>query len=206
MPIASILAFWLVAVLLIVVPGADWAFTISSAVRGHTVVAAVGGLVAGYAAMTVVVAGGVGALVARAPAALSVLTFAGGGYLIWHGMTTMAHPSSPGDPSGPVAQTSNWATLVQGIGVSGLNPKALLLFLALLPQFTDSGRRWPLAVQIGVLGAVFTVTCAVFYLVLGSFAATVLRSRPAAAQAVGRLAGCGMFLIGAGLIAEHLIG
>lgn len=220
MPIASVLAFWLVAVLLIVVPGADWAFTISSAVRGNAVLPAVGGLVVGYAVMTGIVAGGVGALVAGAPAALSLLTFAGGGYLIWHGVTTVAHPSSPEDGSGidgidglsgvnglvvdpPTA--SNWVTLGRGIGVSGLNPKALLLFLALLPPFTEPTGSWPLAVQIGLLGTIFTATCAAFYLLMGSFAATVLRSRPSAAHAVGRLSGCGMILIGTSLIAEHLL-
>ena len=212
MPITSVLAFWLVAALLIVVPGADWAFTIGSAVRGRGVGPAVGGLVAGYAAMTAVVAGGVGALVAGAPAALSVLTFAGGGYLIWHGVTTIARPASPANPSSPAspagesAGRSGWATLVQGIGVSGLNPKALLLFLALLPQFTRPSAAWPVGVQIGLLGAVFTATCAVFYLLLGSFAAGVLRTRPDAANAVSRLSGCGMVLIGAGLITEHLLG
>jgi threonine/homoserine/homoserine lactone efflux protein len=54
--IAAIGAFWLVALLLIVTPGADWAFTLSAAMRGNAVVPAVAGLVAGYAVMTMVVA------------------------------------------------------------------------------------------------------------------------------------------------------
>ena len=56
------------------------------------------------------------------------------------------------------------------MGVSGLNPKGLLLYLALLPQFTSARWDWPLAAQLGLLGLIFMLTCAVFYLCLGSFA------------------------------------
>jgi threonine/homoserine/homoserine lactone efflux protein len=47
---------------------------------------------------------------------------------------------------------SDRATLVKGIGVSGLNTKGLLVFLAVLPQFATPRGPWPLAVQLGVLG------------------------------------------------------
>jgi threonine/homoserine/homoserine lactone efflux protein len=95
MPVASIVAFWGVALLLIIVPGADWAFTISAGLRGRSVVPAVGGLVLGYAGMTVVVAAGVGAVVAHNPDALTALTVLGGGYLMWHGVRTVISPTSP---------------------------------------------------------------------------------------------------------------
>ena len=68
MAASSVAAFWAVAVLLIIVPGPDWAFTIGAGLRGGSVLAAVGGLAIGYAAITSVVAAGVGALVARTPA------------------------------------------------------------------------------------------------------------------------------------------
>jgi threonine/homoserine/homoserine lactone efflux protein len=182
----------------------DWAFTISAGLRGGSAVPAVSGLVAGYAAMTVVIAAGVGALVARSPALLTGLTLAGGLYLIWHGTRTFARPSVPDTPAGAPARTHR-ATLVKGAGVSGLNPKGLLLFLAVLPQFTNPHWSWPLTVQLGFLGLVFTVTCAVFYLGLGSFARKILRARPAAARAVTRFSGAAMIVIGALLLAERLI-
>ena len=64
MTASSVVAFWAVALLLIIVPGADWAFVLSAGLRGRTVLPAVGGIVLGYAGVTVVVAAGVGALVA----------------------------------------------------------------------------------------------------------------------------------------------
>jgi len=204
MSASSLAAFWAVAFLLIIVPGADWAFTISAGLRGRSVVAAVSGIVLGYAVMTIVVSAGVGALVARSPALLTTLTIAGGLYLMWHGTTTFAGRAAPGPPADAPAST-NRATLVRGAGVSGLNPKGLLVFLALLPQFASPHRSWPLAAQLGVLGLVFTLTCAVFYLCLGTFARKILHARPAAARAVTRLSGAAMIVIGALLLAERLI-
>ena len=90
MAVSSVVAFWAVASLLIMVPGADWAFVLGSGLRGRTVVPAVSGLVLGYAGVTVVVAAGVGTLVARSPAFLTGLTVAGGLYLMWHGARTFA--------------------------------------------------------------------------------------------------------------------
>ena len=106
MPVGSLVAFWGVALLLIVVPGADWAFTISAGLRGRSVVPAVGGLVLGYTGMTVVVAAGVGALVTGNPRALTALTVAGGGYLMWHGARTLAAPSAPDVP--PLTSGKTW--------------------------------------------------------------------------------------------------
>ncbi|PSL00071.1 threonine/homoserine/homoserine lactone efflux protein [Murinocardiopsis flavida] len=226
MPAGAIAAFWSVSILLIAVPGADWAFTIGAGLRGRSVLPAVGGLVLGYAGMTVVVAAGVGVVVAENPNALTALSVLGGGYLMWHGARTLAAPpahSAPpvsaqataetadatnaGTDAGPAAGSpvaTGRATLLQGVGVSGLNPKGLLIFIALLPQFADPDRPWPMAVQMAALGLVFTLTCAVFYLALGTVARTILHSRPAAARTVSRLSGAAMIALGAYLIFERL--
>lgn len=204
MATSSILTFWVVASLLIVAPGADWAFTLGATLRGNAVVPAVGGLITGYAVMTVVVAAGVGALVAGSPAALTAITVAGGAYLVWLGIGALRHPSSPAAGTGH-ALRSNRSTYLEGIGVSGLNPKGLLIFVALLPQFTDPHSPWPLAVQMILLGVVFTLTCAVFYALLGSFAKGILHTRPTAARRVSGLAGIGMVVIGALLVADRVL-
>lgn len=203
MAVSSLFAFWAVAVLLIIVPGADWAFTIAAGVGGRSVLPAVGGLVVGYALVTAVVAAGVGALVAGSPAALTGLTLLGGAYLCWHGAMTLARPATVEvGASGPAGRPCD--TVLRGIGVSGLNPKGLLIFLALLPRFTDPRGGWPVAAQIAVLGAAFTLTCAVFYLGLGTFARSVLHTRPTAARAVSRIAGAAVIVIGVLLIAGRL--
>jgi threonine/homoserine/homoserine lactone efflux protein len=228
MAISSIAAFWAVAVLLIAVPGADWAYVIGTALGGRPVVLAVSGLVIGYAAMTAVVAAGVGALVARAPAALTALTVAGGLYLIWLGVRAAIRPPGPGLPPGPpgagpsvagpsVAGSSvvqagapgpgargDRATVLRGIGVSGLNPKGLLLFLALLPQFANPRAGWPLSLQLAVLGLVFVLTCGLFYLGMGSLIRRLLAARPGVARAISRVSAAAMIVVGLLLLAERL--
>jgi threonine/homoserine/homoserine lactone efflux protein len=235
MAAGSVVAFWGVALLLIMVPGADWAFVLGASLRGHSVLPAVGGLVLGYAGITTVVAVGVGAIVGRSPALLAGLTVAGGCYLIWHGATTFARSAAPpaaalpragtasagtpsaGTPSAGAAPAgtssagaapagipptgAGRAVLVRGMGVSALNPKGLLVFLALLPQFTNPHGSWPLAGQLGLLGLVFVLSCGAFYLGLGSVARKILAARPAAARGVTRFSGAAMVVIGALLLA-----
>jgi threonine/homoserine/homoserine lactone efflux protein len=236
----SVLAFWLVALLLIMVPGADWAFVLGASLRSRSVLPAVGGLVLGYMGVTIVVAAGVGAVVGRSPALLGGLTVVGGCYLIWHGATTFARskaaatrtesatparagagpaapppdgagsatPAPPPDGAGsatpaPPPDGAGRAVVVRGMGVSALNPKGLLVFLALLPQFTNPHGSWPLTVQLGLLGLVFAASCGAFYLGLGSAARKILSARPSAARAVTRFSGAAMVVIGVLLLVRH---
>ncbi|MGW0904248.1 LysE family translocator [Streptomyces sp. NPDC002853] len=204
MAVSSITAFWAVSVLLILVPGADWAYAINAGLRDRSVVPAVGGLLLGYLALTAVVAAGVAAVVASTPSVLTALTMLGALYLVWLGVTTLARPAVAGTASHEGGGAAVGARVLRGVGISGLNPKALLLFLALLPQFTAPHGSWPLAAQIGTLGLVHTLSCAAIYLSVGVLARTILRARPAAARAVTRVSGAAMIVIGVLLIAERL--
>ncbi|CAM3317403.1 LysE family translocator [Streptomyces albus] len=208
MAASSIAAFALVSFLLVLVPGADWAYAITSGLRDRSVVPAVGGLMLGYVGLTAVVVAGVAALVARTPAVLTALTLVGAVYLVWLGVTTLLgakDAKAPGvtaadDAAGP----GPGSRLLKGAGVSGLNPKALLLYLALLPQFADQHGTWPLALQIGLLGLVHMCNAGAVYLGVGSLARTVLRARPTAARLITRLSGIAMIVLGALLLVEQL--
>ncbi len=205
MSVATIATFWLVSLLFVVTPGADWAYAITAGLRHRSVLPAVGGMLAGHLATALVVAAGVGVLVSRSPALLTVLTLVGAAYIGWLGVTTLARPGGPVTAGDDVA--GSWVRqAVKGLGTSGLNPKVLLLFLALLPQFTDPAGRWPVGAQIAVLGAVHMVGCAVVYLLVAFGARHVLRSRPGASQVVTRLSGVAMLLIGAALVLDQVVG
>ncbi|RKS08808.1 threonine/homoserine/homoserine lactone efflux protein [Nocardiopsis sp. Huas11] len=206
MATTSIAGFWAVSVLLVLVPGADWAYTIAAGLRDRSVLPAVGGLMVGYAALTGVVAAGVAALIASTPAVLTALTALGALYLTWLGVATLRRPPAPA-ASAEAGPAAPWVRRVLiGAGTSGLNPKGLLLFLALLPQFTDQDGAWPPAAQIGALGLVHTLSCGAVYACVGVLARTVLHARPAAARAVARTSGVAMIVIGAALLVERLSG
>lgn len=203
MDVGTVIGFWGVALLLILVPGADWAYAIGGGARGR-VVAAVGGLLLGYVAMTGVTAAGVGAVVAASPTALGVLTLVGGGYLVWLGVRALLRPAAVGEAGGEV--TGAWSTLARGAAVSGLNPKGLLLFVVVLPQFTDAASSWPVAGQVCVLGLVYLVACAAVYGVVATAARGLLRARPGAGIVLARVSGSAMVLVGGLLLAERAAG
>src|SRR5215831_12441408 len=98
MALSSIAAFWAVAAMLIAIPGADWAYVIGTVLSGRPVLLAVSGIVIGYAGITIVVAAGVGALVAGTTASLTALTIAGGLYLVWLGVRALLRPRGTGWP------------------------------------------------------------------------------------------------------------
>jgi threonine/homoserine/homoserine lactone efflux protein len=203
--IGAVTGFWTVSLLLVMVPGADWAYAIAAGLRDQTVLPAVAGLLTGYVALTAVVAAGVAALVARWPLLLTGLTVLGALYLLWLGVTTLSRPPAPVIAADGDSQP--WLRrAAKGAGISGLNPKALLLFLALLPQFITRGAAWPFAAQIMLLGLVHTANCGVVYTGVGTAARRVLRSRPAIAAAVTRFSGAAMIVIGILLLAERLLG
>lgn len=196
-------AFWAVSILFIITPGVDWAYAISAGIRGSVVLPAVAGMLLGHLMATLIVAAGVGTLLAGSPLALTVLTTLGAGYLLWMGIQMLIHPAQP--QTSVVGEITSWPRwMLKGTCVSGLNPKVFLLFLALLPQFTSPSAAWSVPVQIIALGMVHLVSCGVVYLLVGWGAQKVLRARPAAAQLVSRMSGTAMIVIAMLLLVEQI--
>lgn len=205
MAVSTAAAFWAVSFLFVITPGADWAYAIAAGLRYRTVMPAVGGLLTGHLVATVVVASGVAAVVARSPLVLTALTVAGAVYLVWLGIGMLTGRSTAPEAASTDGGGSWARQAVKGLGISGLNPKVFLLFLALLPQFVDPRAAWPLAAQIVALGLVHVASCAVIYTVVGTGARTVLRSRPTAARAATWSSGGALVAIGAVLLIEPFI-
>ena len=204
MTLSIVAAFWAVSFLFIITPGADWAYAISAGMRERRVAPAVAGLLSGHLLATLLVAAGVGALLAKSPVVMSLLTLAGALYLLWLGIAMVRQPSAPEEGQAHVADS--WFRWVWKCAcVSGLNPKVLLLFLALLPQFTDPLSIWPIPTQLLALGALHAVSCAVVYLLVGFSAQAVLQTRPSAARTVSRVSGVLMAIIALVLLAEQVM-
>jgi threonine/homoserine/homoserine lactone efflux protein len=133
-----------------------------------------------------------------------VLTVAGAGYLIYLGLGNLRRPS-PAPAAAEAPNTTPGRMVWQGAGVSALNPKSLLFFLAFLPQFTRPAAAWPVGIQLIVLGGVWVTLAAAFYTMLGLTAQWTLARRPSLARAITRIAGAAMILAGTALLAEQLI-
>ncbi|MFD5122476.1 LysE family translocator [Streptomyces sp. NPDC058385] len=202
MDTTTVAAFLAVDLLLVFTPGADWAYAISAGLRDRSVVPAVTGLIAGYAGYTLLAVVGLVAIVGSATV-LTALTVAGAAYLMWLGGGVLRRPAALGASTEPMA-TSRGQIMLKGAGISGLNPKALLLYFSLFPQFIHPADGWPVAAQTGFLSALHMSACAVVYLSVGVLARTVLKARPSAARAVTRASGAMMIVIGGILLAERL--
>ncbi|MFI5689201.1 LysE family translocator [Streptomyces sp. NPDC051636] len=199
----SLLSFLAVDLLLVCVPGADWAYTIAAGLRGRSVLTAVSGLVAGYALHTALAVAGLAVLVASSPRLLTALTVAGAGYLVWLGWGVLRRPGVPG--AGEALDASGPRVFLRGATISGLNPKGLLLYLSVLPQFlTAGGARLPVPAQTAALGLLHMACCAAVYLTVGALSRALLTARPVAARAVTRTSGAAMLGIGAFLLVERL--
>lgn len=203
---AAVLAFAAIAFTLVVVPGPDWAFVLAAGTHDRVVAPAVGGLMAGYALITLLVAAGVGPLVAGLPLALTGLTVAGAGYLVHLGVRTLRGTGRVGDVDAYAVTASSPARyFIRGVGVSALNPKGLLIFLSVLPQFTRNAGGWPPPAQLATLGGVFVLIVALFYLPLGYAAERILGVRPHVARITTYVAGTAMVLVGVALLVERLV-
>ncbi|MCX4988140.1 MULTISPECIES: LysE family translocator [unclassified Streptomyces] len=205
MDTTTVAAFLAVDLLLVFTPGADWAYAISAGLRERSVVPAVAGLIAGYAGYTLLAVAGLVVIVASSPTVLTALTVTGAAYLMWLGSGVLRRPSAL-TASTRTMDPSRRQIALRGAGISGLNPKALLLYFSLFPQFIDSAASWPVAAQTGLLGTLHMTACALVYLAVGVLARTVLKTRPSAARAVTRVSGAMMIAIGGFLLVERLVG
>ena len=134
MDLSVIFAFWCVSILFVLTPGADWAYAILAGIKGQFVMTAVMGLVLGHFMAILCVAAGVGTLLSHYPILLSTMTIAGACYLFWMGISLLIRPaviSNETKQNQSLESAQSW--LIKGVGISGLNPKVLLLFFALLP-------------------------------------------------------------------------
>lgn len=161
MPSSSQLAAFAVASFLFIqVPGPSLLFTIGRALtvgRRDALLSVVGNAL-GLVAQVLLVAVGLGAVVAASATAFTVLKLLGAGYVIYLGIQAIRHRgdaraamAAAGDA--PVAAAASWTSIRTGFVVGATNPKTIVFFVAFLPQFIDGGA--PAAPQLVLLGVLF---------------------------------------------------
>jgi threonine/homoserine/homoserine lactone efflux protein len=156
-PTTHLLAFTLTAFLLIIVPGPSVLFTVGRALAlGRLAGAAtVVGNTLGVLVQVLAVAFGVGALVERSVLMFNLIKLGGAGYLIFLGVQAIRHRRRLAEVLGAAMERKSLARLVaDGFLVGVGNPKVIVFFAAVLPQFVDRAAGH-VPVQLLVLGALF---------------------------------------------------
>jgi threonine/homoserine/homoserine lactone efflux protein len=204
LPTGHLLAFGLVSLVLIVVPGPNVLFVISRSLmlgRAAGVGTALGGQLGVYAQVAAV-AFGIGSLVERSVVLFSVIKLAGAAYLGYLGVQAIRHRRSLTAALQAPAERKSTARIVgDGIAVGVTNPKSIVFFAAVLPQFADPAAG-QVPAQMLLLGAVFmaiAVLCDSSYALAAGTARAWLARSPRRLELVGGTGGLVMIGIGASL-------
>ncbi|ROR46724.1 LysE family translocator [Kitasatospora cineracea] len=169
-----LLAFAAMSSLLIVIPGPSVLFVIGRALAQgrRAALTTVAGNTTGAYALVVAVAFGVGAVVERSVLLFTLLKLAGAAYLVFLGVRAWRERGSLRAAfSAAGAARSGLRTFWEGFTVGVTNPKTIVFFAAVLPQFVDRGQgRVP--AQMLLLGLVFNLIAVVSDMAWGLVAAT----------------------------------
>jgi len=127
---------------------------------------AVLGILLGYSAHAVLSAIGVAAIVAASPTLFLLLKWLGVAYLGFLALQMLRSACTVKEALRLERVES--ATLLRGFFTSFLNPKGLLMYIALLPQFISPQKNT--ALQAMLLSLIFIAGCAIVYSIVGLLA------------------------------------
>ena len=161
MVIPSRLPEYIVAAMVIILaPGPSVLFVIARAIAWgrKTAVFTVAGNVTGAFALSTLVAVGLGPILQRSDLAYAAIQWGGSLYLMYLGVEAIRQRKihaedmrNQGDAAPGIARSMR-----DGFWVGALNPKGLVFYAAVLPQFVDRDRG-NVALQLIFLGAVFSI-------------------------------------------------
>ena len=204
----QLLAFGVAAFIIIAIPGPSVLFVIGRALAyGRTVaLLSVLGNSLGLFVVMALVALGLGPVVAESAVLFTTIKLAGAGYMVWLGVQAFRHRRAirveQADGAEWGAATMRWQLAIrQGFVVGVSNPKAFMMFAAVLPQFVETSSGHVTA-QMFVLG-LLAFTIGLLSDGLWGFLASQLRhwfnASPGRGRALGAVGGVSMVGLGVGL-------
>jgi threonine/homoserine/homoserine lactone efflux protein len=202
LPASHVLAFAALATVLIAIPGPSVLFTISRAltVGRRSALLTVAGNEIGLYVQVVAVAFGVGALVQRSAAIFAVIKWVGACYLCYLGVQAYRHRRSVADAlaagSSPVPAGR---AVRDGFVVGAMNPKTIVFFVVVLPEFTNRGAGH-LPLQMLLLGALFPLIALVLDSIWAVAAASARQWLERSPGRLGLIGGTGgLIMVGVGV-------
>jgi RhtB (resistance to homoserine/threonine) family protein len=174
-----LLIFALAILVAAIVPGPDFAMVVRNTVMsgrssGMWTAAGIG---FGVSVWVIATSIGLAALLAASAPAFTVVKVAGAAYLVYVGLrsirTAIKERRRPAAEIELGREMSAWAAFRSGLLCNLLNPKAVVLFTALMPQFIDDGgSQWLLIVELAAVGM---TVCALCYFLLAGLIGLVRR-------------------------------
>ena len=155
-PFPNVLAFALTSLVLIAIPGPSVLFVIgrSLALGRKGGLLSVLGNALGMVPQIIAVALGVGVVLAQSVVLFTIIKIAGAAYLVYLGIQAIRHRGGTTTAPGPVPPSSTWRMVREGFLVGATNPKTIVFFVAVLPQFVDYAAG-SIPLQLALLGVIF---------------------------------------------------
>jgi len=155
---SNLLAFSLVALIIIVIPGPSVLFSVGRALawgKKAAIISVVGNAV-GVGIQIIAVALGLGALVLALPPVFLAMKVVGATIVLFLGIQAIIHRNDHLRNVALGGPPRKRRLFVESIGVGITNPKTIVFFVATLPAFVSVGQGSVLT-QMLILGAVFLV-------------------------------------------------
>ena len=202
----ALAAFTLAALILIVIPGPSVLFVIGRSLsygRRGGLLSVIGNGI-GTLLLVLTVALGVGATVAQSVMLFTVIKLLGAAYLVYLGIQAIRHRGDGGVDGIEASARRPLSTAVmlrQGFVVGVTNPKTIVFFVAVLPQFVNfSAGNIPL--QMALLGAIAVtigIVCDAVWALLAGTARTWFARSPRRLSGIRASGGVLMVGLGVGL-------
>lgn len=205
-----LLPFLAVAAVLTVTPGPDMALVLKNGARGGGSAAWWTGLgcCAGIAVHAIAAVAGLSAILAASATLFGIVKVAGAGYLIYLGISSWWHSfrrpvtvETLGRASPLVSRASAFR---QGLLSNLLNPKIVLIFLTLLPQFVAPSE--PRVLTLAELAIVFLLLAVLWWWLFSLMVTALGRilSRPRVRKGFDRVTGAVLAALGVTIVVESI--
>jgi threonine/homoserine/homoserine lactone efflux protein len=159
----------------------------------------------GLFVVMVLVALGLGAIVAESVVVFTVVKLAGAAYVVWLGVQALRHRRAlhVDDPTADRATMPGLQAVRQGFAVGVTNPKAFMMFAAVLPQFVERGSGHVTAqmLVLGLLAFAIGLLSDGVWALLASRLRSWFGSSPSRGRALGAVGGTSMIGLGVALAA-----
>ena len=203
-PGSNLIAFTLAAALLVVLPGPSVIFVIGRALSIGRIGAllSVAGNAVGMFLQVVAIALGLGVLLEQSVLLFTIVKFAGAAFLVYLGVQAIRHRNRASEARAP-ASRSRVRSLVEGIVVGVTNPKSVVFFVAVLPQFVahEVGAIPLQMMQLGLVFVSLALICDSVWALGASAARTWFGRSPRRLTVLGASGGVAMIGLGVGLAA-----
>ena len=169
MDLANYLSFLGAAILLTLAPGPDnmYILTKSLSAGPRQGVTLAMGLATGPLWHTLLVMAGVAAFIQSSPASFMVLKYCCAAYLLYLSYGAFRSKGASIKAGDVVDKSESFALYKRGFKrgflMNASNPKVLLFFLAILPQFVQPNGFLSPSLQIGLLGLTFSIQAAILF-------------------------------------------